>query len=111
LGGLGDVTQPLEPSGPVVVQELAELLHLVALGPVQPARAVSAFGHEPGLLEDAEVLRDRRPRDLAEVIGDLGRRTLARPDEPEDLAPSGFCECLERRIHVSISALTYVSVN
>src|SRR6195256_2040098 len=77
LGGLGHVAQPFEAARPVVVEEIAELVHLVLARLIQTPRAVPSLAHQSRLLEHAEVLRDRRARDLAEVIGDRRRRELA----------------------------------
>src|SRR5262249_5334018 len=51
----------------LVPEALEEALHLIETlwsHDVQAARSVSSFVHEPGLLENGQVLRDRRPADL-----------------------------------------------
>src|SRR5258708_17928073 len=58
LGGLGRVEQPFEPGRPVVIEEVAELVHLVRARQVQTPGAVSALAHESRRLEHAEMLRD-----------------------------------------------------
>ena len=99
LGGLGRVAQPFEPGGPVVVEEVAELAHLVLARLVETPGAVASLAHEARRLEHAEVLRDRRPRDVAEVIGDRRRRQLVGPHQPQDLPASGLGQGLEGRVH------------
>ena len=101
LGGLGHVAQPFEAGGPVVVEEVAELAHLVLARLVQTPGAVTSLAHEARRLEHAEVLRDRRAGDLAEVIGDRRRRQLAGPHQAQDLPPSGLGQCLEGCIHTA----------
>jgi hypothetical protein len=78
-------------SGPVrppwrLLEELAELLE--ALGPhaVQASRAVPSLAHEPRLLEDVQMLGDRRARHV-EMGGDLARAQLTVADERENLPP------------------------
>src|ERR1700730_18078918 len=73
LGGLGHVAQPFETSGPVVVEEGAELAHLVLARLVQTPGAIASLAHKVGRLEHAEMLRDRGASDLSEVIGDRRR--------------------------------------
>src|SRR4051812_3227855 len=70
LGGLGRVAQPFETGRPVVIEKVAQLAHLVLARLVQAPGAVPPLIHEARLLEHAEVLRDRRARDVAEVVGD-----------------------------------------
>ena len=60
LCGLGRVAQPFEAAGPVVIEEVAELAHLVLTRLVQAPGVVASLAHEPRPLEHAEVLRDRR---------------------------------------------------
>jgi hypothetical protein len=56
-------------------------------------RAVEAIpsgtspAQEPGVAENAQMLRDRRPRDVRKSSGDLDDGKLPRADEPQDLAP------------------------
>ena len=91
-----------EAGRPVVVEEVAELAHLVLTRLVQTPGAVPSLAHEAGRLEHPEVLRDRRARDLAEVIGDRRRRELPGPHQPQDLPASGLCQRLEGCIHTSL---------
>ena len=105
LGGLGHVAQPFEAGRPVVVEEVAELAHLVLARLVQAPGAVPSLAHEPGRLEHAEVLRDRRAGDVTEVVGDRRRRELVGPHQPQDLPASGLGQGFEGHVHTD-----YVSV-
>src|SRR5215471_3355096 len=78
----------LEALVPEPLEELPQLSEPLGPGPVQPPRAVASLAHEPRLLEDVQMLGDRRPRDV-EVRRDLARRELAVPDERKDPPPPG----------------------
>lgn len=69
--------------GPEAVEEVPQLGHLVVIGSVEPSGALTPLLHQTGLLEDAEVLGDRRPGHVVEVVGDGGSRQLLRPHQPE----------------------------
>ena len=79
----------------------SEPVHLSVVGPVQAAGAVSALDHQLRLAQDTEVLGDGRAGDIVEPGGDLGRRQLLGPHQPEDLPPPGFGQSLERGVHGS----------
>src|SRR5579871_4392194 len=96
------VAQPFQAGRPVLVEERAQLRHGRGIGPVHPPGAVSALCHEVGLLEHGEVLGDGRPGDLGEPVGDVGRRQLLRPDQPQDGSAPGLGQCLEGGVHVTI---------
>src|SRR5712691_8242027 len=98
LGGLGHVAQPFETGRPVVVEEVAELAHLVLARLVQTPGAVASLAHESRRLEHPEMLRDRRARALSEMIGDRRRRKFAGPHQPQDLPAPGLRQRLEGRI-------------
>ena len=68
---------------PEALQERLHLIETLRSHAVQTACPVSAFVHEPGLLEHGEMLRDRRTRHL-EMGVDLAGRQLGRPDERQD---------------------------
>src|SRR5215831_15901762 len=68
---------------PERVEVVAELAHAVGIDPVEPPRAVSTLRDEPGLLQDAQVLRDRGPADR-QLVGDLADRAGARAELLED---------------------------
>ena len=99
LRRLGDVAQPLEARCPVVVEERAQLRHRVGVRPVEPAGAVAPLGHEVGLLEHGQVLRDRRTGDVAKLVGDVGGRQLLRPHQAQDRPAPRLGERLEGGVH------------
>src|SRR6266511_1153054 len=87
-----------EPDIPELREELLELGEPFGTCPVQASRAVPSLAHEPRLLEDVQVLRDRRPRDV-EVRRDLAGTELVLADEREDL-PAPWCgDCFQRGLH------------
>src|ERR1700722_18409075 len=99
FGRFGEILQAFQASRPVLVEELSESVHLLVVGPVETAGAISPLDHQLGFTEDTEVLGDGGPGDIVEPGGDLGRRQLFGPYQPEDLPPPGLSESLERCIH------------
>ena len=87
-----------------MLEELLELREPFGTHAVQAPRAVSSLAHEPRLLEDVQVLGDRRARHV-EVRRDLACAELACPDEGENLPSSRRGDCLQCGFHVS-----YVSI-
>ena len=51
------------------------------------------------MLEDAEMLRDRRSRDVKEG-GDVAHRSFLAPDEPQDVATPRLCDRTQCLVHV-----------
>src|SRR5436190_10867769 len=88
----------LEPGIPEFFEEVPELAEPLGTRPVEASGAVASFAHEPRLLEDVQVLGDRRPRDL-EVRRDLSGAELSVADEAQDRAPSRFCDRFECGLH------------
>jgi hypothetical protein len=84
----------VEPHVPELGEELLEIGEPFGTCPVQTPRAVASLAHEPRLLEDVQMLGNRRPRDV-EVGRDLPGAKLAVADEREDLPPPGRGDCLE----------------
>src|SRR4029079_17869746 len=78
----------LEPRVPELLQELAQLGEALGSSAVEPPGAVASFVHEPGLLQQRQMLRDRRARHV-EVRRDLAGRELAVAHEPQDRAAAG----------------------
>src|SRR3989440_1518878 len=72
---------------PELLQERLQLREPLGPRPVEAPGAVAALAHEAGLLQDVQVLRDRRPRHV-EMPRDLTRGELTVADEREDLAPA-----------------------
>src|SRR5690348_1454265 len=94
-----------EAIAPELLQECLQLRQPLGSRAVQPPHAVAPLVHQTGLLEHAEVLRDRRPADV-EVCGDLARRQLLVPDEAEDLPPVRLGDGLQRRVHRIVIAFS-----
>src|SRR4051794_21209704 len=78
--------QRLELCVPESVEERLQLGEPLRARAVEALRAVPSLVHQPRLLEDTEVLGDRRPRHV-EARRDLARRELTLTDELEDLSP------------------------
>jgi hypothetical protein len=89
FGGGLERTQAL---GPEHFEGRPELSDGLRSRPIQALGPVPSFGDEARVLEDAEVLRDRRPRDV-ETARDVADGELLARDEAKDLAASRFTEC------------------
>src|SRR5204862_179286 len=81
----------LEPDVPEALEEVPYLHEPFGTCPVEAPGAVASLAHEPRLLQDVQVLGDRRPRDL-EVRRDLAGAELSVADEAQDRAPSRLCD-------------------
>src|SRR5438270_12030885 len=97
--GLG--LEGVEAFVPELLQERLQLREPLGSRPVEAPGAVASLAHEAGLLQDVQVLRDRRPRHV-EVPRDLTRGELAVADEREDLAPSWRGDRSERGLHEAL---------
>src|SRR6266567_6147782 len=73
----------LEPDVPELFEEVLELAEPFGPGSIQASRAVASLVHEPRLLQDVQMLGDRRPRHV-EVGCDLAGGELVVADERED---------------------------
>lgn len=92
--------QSLDPGVPKCFQVFAGLCQPFRPRPVEPPGTFTAFGHQPGIPQDLQVLGDRRPRYLAlEPRGDLAGPHLPLPYQRQDLPAAGFCDGLKRCIH------------
>src|ERR671935_1945291 len=80
---------------PEVVEVVAKLADSVRIEPVEPPRAVSTLRHEPRLLEDAQMLRDRGPADR-QLRRNLAHRERLRPQALEDLSARRVTERIHR---------------
>src|SRR2546429_4596985 len=89
-----------EPHVPELLEEVLELGEPFGTYPVQAPRAVPSLTHEPRLLQDVQVLGDRRPRDV-EVRRDLAGAQLVVTDERENLTAPGRGDCFQRSLHRS----------
>src|SRR5215210_290826 len=98
LLSFGFTFERFEPVVPEVVEERLQRREARGARAIQAARPVASFAHELRLLQERQVLRDRRPRHV-EVRRDLARRELVVPDEGEDPAPPGSGDRLQRGFH------------
>jgi hypothetical protein len=90
--------EDVEAIAPELVKEGAQLRQAFGARAVQAPGALAALGHEPGLLEHADVLRDGRARDV-EVRRDLPGGELAVADEGQDVAAARLGEGVEGGLH------------
>src|SRR5712691_3044245 len=100
------VFECVEPDVPELLEEVLELGKPFGTCSVQAPRAVASLAHEPRLLQDVQVLGDRRPRHV-EVGCDLAGAQLVVADECEDLPPprggDGFeCGLHDRYVSTSL---------
>src|SRR5258705_7767357 len=93
------VFECLEPDVPELLEEVLELGQPFGTCSVQAPRAVASLAHEPRLLQNVQVLGDRRPRDV-EMGSDLPGAELVVAHEREDLPPPGRGDCFECGLHV-----------
>src|SRR5467141_3656299 len=89
FGGGLERTQAL---GPEHFERRPELSDGLRSRPIQTLGPVPPFCDKARVLEDAEVLRDRRPSDV-EPARDVADGELLARDEAKDLAASRFTEC------------------
>ena len=92
--------QCLEPDVPELLEEVLELGEPFGTCPIQAACAVASLAHEPRLLQDVQVLGDRRTRHV-EVRRDLACAQLVVADERKDAAPGRCGDGFERALHRS----------
>src|SRR6185503_14099090 len=88
----------LEPDVPELLQEVLELDKPFGTCPVEAPGAVASLAHEPRLLQDVQMLGDRRPRHV-EVRGDLARAQLVVADERQNGAPPWRGDCFQCGLH------------
>src|SRR5579862_1226406 len=88
----------LEALVPELVEERLHVGKALRARPVEAPGAVPSLVHEPRLLQDGQVLRDRGSGHV-EVRGDLARRQLTVAHEPQDGPPPGLGDRLQRSFH------------
>src|SRR3954453_22305865 len=82
--GLGLTLELLQAEAPETLYEFLELFQPLGTSSVEPPRPFAPLGHETGLLEYAQVLRNRRPGHV-KAGSDLTGRELTFTHEFEDL--------------------------
>jgi len=94
-------SKSLQANAPKVVEKGDELLE--AFGPqrVQPPRASAPLAQEACVEENADVLRDGRPRNR-EVVSDLAGREFVVSNDLEDFASAGLCDRSKRGVHARV---------
>src|SRR5215208_1229906 len=80
---------------PEIVEVVAELAQPVRIEPVEASRSLAALRHEPSLLQDAQVLRDRGAADR-QLVRDLPDRPRARAQLLEDRPPGAIAQRIHR---------------
>ena len=90
--GFGRRLESRQSLAPELVEELAQLGETFGADAVQAPGAVAALIEQSGVLEDAEVLRDRGTGDV-EVRRDRARAQLVVADEMQDVTASGLGQC------------------
>src|SRR3954451_21574576 len=88
----------LESHIPELLEEVLELGEPFGTDAVEPPGPVASLVHEPRLLQDVQVLRDRGPGDV-EVRRYLTGAQLVVADESEDLAAPRRRDRLECGLH------------
>src|ERR1041384_1347546 len=80
---------------PELVEVGAEAGQAVRIDAVDPPRAVSTLGHQPGFFQNPQMLRDRGATD-GQLVGDLPDRAGALPELLENRPPGAVTECIHR---------------
>src|SRR6266568_9381010 len=83
---------------PELLEEVLELGEPLGTCPVQASGAVASLAHEPRLLQDVQVLGDRRSAHV-EMRRDLAGAELVVADEGQDLAAPGSGDGFQRGLH------------
>src|SRR5262245_37178026 len=90
----------LEPGVPKRFEELSQLREALGARPVQAPGTVSPLAHEPRLLQDGQMLGDRRSADV-EVGRNRARGQLVVTDETENRAAPGRGDRLQSGFHAA----------
>ena len=86
---------------PEVVEVLAQRFEGIGIEGVDAARPVGPIHDQPGVLQHAEVLRDRRPAD-GEITRQLADGSRPVDQAREDPAAGRIAERVELRVMVSV---------
>ena len=76
----------------------AQFADSLATRAVDASPALATKCDQAGMLEDAEVLRDRWSRDVKEG-GDVAHRSFLAPDEPQDVAAPRLGDRAQGLVH------------
>src|SRR4051812_13624484 len=90
----------LQAIAPEVVEERAQLDQPLGADAVDPASTVTSLAHQPSAVQDAEVLRDRLPRDV-EARGDPPGGHLLVVHQSQDLPSSRLDYRLKCCLHAT----------
>src|SRR3954466_5540492 len=90
----------LQAIAPEVIQERTQLDQPLGADAVDTPSAVPPLVHQASAVQDAQVLRDRLPRDV-EVRGDAPRGHLLVADQSQDLLSSRLDYGLDYCLHTS----------
>src|SRR5215472_4748464 len=96
--GLSRLLESIETTVPHRRKLSAQPNDLLAIGPVEPLRALPTDRHEIARQQYTEMLRHGGTRHV-ELGGDLTRRTLLAPYEREDLPARAVSQGAQHRIH------------
>ena len=88
----------LEPLVPEFLEERLDLVEPFWARSVEALRAVASLAHQSSLLQDVQMLRDRRPRHV-EMRRDLAGGELAVTHEGQDPTPVRRCDRFQRGLH------------
>src|SRR5690242_13987046 len=96
--GFGLALELGQAEAPETLQEFPQLFQPLRARAVETPRPLAPLAHKTGLLENAQMLRDRRARHL-EPRGDLAGGQFAVAEQLEDLASPRLCQRLDGRLH------------
>src|SRR6185295_16529449 len=101
---LGEFLESRERRVPEFVEEVAHRRESLYTDRVHAARPLRAMFHEPGVLEHAQVARDRGATDM-EPRRELADRERGGPQGGEDVAADGVSECIQS-VHIGSNDVT-----
>lgn len=99
---LDEAAGGVEGVGPDVVEEPTQARQTVGPSPVQPPGALPALAQQASLLQDGEVLANRRAGDI-EGGGDFAGGEFVVGDQAQDRTPSGLGQGPERVVRAVVA--------
>ncbi len=109
LSVLDGVPQFAERIGPKVGHERADRVEPIRVNDVEVTAAVALHGHQPGVLEDLEVVRNRLLACLA-ALGDRPDRQRLVTDKLQDLLTLGSSERCEHFLGRHLTIVTAMAL-